>query len=512
MAENSQYSHIVNLCYCPPTFFGEWWGGQMSKSNVRDSKAKTEGDRIPTGRLIAYAQLVMPLAIIGLPITIYIPPFYSGTLGLDLAAVGIVLMVARFSDVITDPLIGRLSDRTRTRFGRRRPWIIAGIPIMLVSSYMLFLPVQEVSLAYLLVWIAAIYFGFTLIGIPYGAWGAEMSGDYRERTRITGAREIFLIIGLLMAIAAPIVGASIAGGERETSETLNSASREAMGTLGWLTLVVLPISALILFAFVKETKHHIDQKVSFKDGVKAVMRNGPFRRILVSSMAGALATSLNVSVAILFFDHVLKLGDNAFVLILILFVATLLGAPIWVALGNRISKHRALCFAAFFSLSAFAMVPFVVYVLLPNHPEDVFSAMLAITLVQGIAGGATAILGTSMLADVVDLDMMRTGEQRTGLLFAFLGMVRKMFEAGGVGIALPFIAFMGFSPQLEAQSETGILGIMLMYCIAPLCLWLLSLAVIWNFPLTAERHARIRAAYERKIERLDLAIRPAPGE
>lgn len=474
----------------------------MSEGSVRDSADEPIRDRIPTGRLIAYAQMVLPLAVIGLPIAIYIPPFYSGTLGLDLAAVGLVLMFARFSDVITDPLIGRFSDRTRSRFGRRKPWIFAGVPIMLLSAYMLFLPGESVSLLYLLFWIAAIYFGFTLIGIPYGAWGAELSGDYRERTRVTGAREIFLLVGLLLAISAPIVGASLAGAE--TDANLNSTSREAMGSLGWLTLAILPISALILLWFVKEPKHHGNQTVGFREGVKAVMRNGPFRRILVSSMAGALAGSLNVSVAILFFDHVLKLGEAGFVLILVLFVATLFGAPIWVALGNRISKHRALCVAAFFSLSAFSMVPVVVYKLLPGNPDDVFLAMLAITLVQGIAGGATAILGASMLADVVDLDMMRTGEQRTGLLFAFLGMIRKMFEAGGVGIALPFIAFMGFSPQLEVQTESGVFGIMLMYCIAPLTLWIISLAVIWNFPLTAERHARLRAAYARKTERRNV--------
>jgi len=482
----------------------------MSENIVRDSEAAVGAtkstDRIPTGRLIAYAQLVLPLAIIGLPIAIYIPPFYSGTLGLDLAAVGLVLMLARFSDVITDPLIGRLSDRTRTPIGRRRPWILAGVPIMLVSSYMLFLPSGDVSLGYLLFWIAAIYFGFTLIGIPYGAWGAELSGDYRERTRVTGAREIFLLIGLLIAITAPIVGASLAGAETEIDGNLNSASREAMGSLGWLTLAVLPISALILFAFVKEPKHHTDQKISFRDGVKAVRRNGPFRRILISSMAGALAGSLNVSVAILFFDHVLKIGDEGFVLIFVLFVATLLGAPIWVSLGNRISKHRALCIAACFSLTAFSMVPAVVYLLVPTRPEDVFNAMLLITLVQGLAGGASAILGASMLADVVDLDTMRTGEQRTGLLFAFLGMVRKIFEAGGVGIALPFIAFMGFSPQIEVQTDAGVLGIMLMYCVAPLCLWVVSLLVIWNFPLTAERHARIRDAYARKAQRLGIDV------
>lgn len=469
-------------------------------------------DKLSRGTLLAYGQMVIPLAVIGLPIAIYIPPFYSGTLGLDLAGVGLVLMLARLTDVVTDPLIGRLSDRTRTRFGRRRPWIALGVPLMLVSAVMLFLPGEQISLTYLLVWIAAIYFGFTLITIPYGAWGAELSGDYRERTRVTGVREIFLLLGLLLAISAPIAGAVLTG-DGTTEETgLNSATREAMATLGWLTLIVLPVSALILLAGVREPRHHSDTTVSLKAGIKAVMRNGPFRRILISSMAGALAGSLNVAVALLFYDHVLKLGQSGFILIFVLFVAALAGAPIWIRLGTRLSKHRALCIAAFLSLGAFATVPAIVYLIQPNAPEHVFTAMFFVTLVQGLAAGATPILGASMLADVVDLDTMRTGEQRTGLLFAFLGMVRKIFEAGGVGIALPFIAYMGFSPQLEAQSESGVLGILLVYCIGPLSLWLLSLTVIWNFPLTAERHARLRAAYERKSARLALIPQSGPAD
>ncbi len=481
-----------------------------AENNAQESQGAA-ADRIPTWRLTAYAQMTLPLAVIGLPIAIYIPPFYSGTLGLDLAAVGLVLMLARFSDVITDPLIGRFSDRTRTRFGRRRPWIAVGVPLMILSAYMLFVPTEPVSLGYLLLWIAAIYLGFTLIGIPYAAWGAELSQDYHERSRVTGAREIFLLSGLVLAISAPIIGVSLSGGGEE-AEAVNSASREAMASLGWLTVFLLPICALVLFAFVPEPKTQTTQNIPFKDGLKAFARNGPFRRILLSTMVGALASSLNGAVAILFFDHVLKIGEAGLVLILVLFVAAIFGSPIWVVLGKKIGKHRALCVAAVFSLTAFAAVPAVVFLLIPTAPQFTFAAMFVVTLIQGLAAGATAILGASMLADVVDLDTMRTGEHRTGFLFAFLGMVRKFFEAAGVGIALPFIAFMGFDPQAETQTELGVVGIMMAYCMFPIILWVCSVAIIWNFPLTSERHARIRAAYERKAKRLGRNIQPAPAD
>ena len=181
-------------------------------------------------------------------------------------------------------------------------------------------------------------------------------------------------------------------------------------------------------------------------------------------------------------------------------------------LGKRLGKHRALCVAAGCSLLAFSSVPAVVYLLIPSAPEYTFAAMLVATLIQGLAAGATPILGASMLADVVDLDTMRTGEHRTGFLFAFLGMVRKFFEAAGVGIALPLIAYMGFDPQAETQTDLGTFGITMVYCLLPLCLWICSVMIIWNFLLTSERHARIRAAYERKARRLGQTVQPAPAD
>lgn len=470
-----------------------------AKNQAKESGAMAE-DHVPLGRLIAYAQMTLPLAVIGLPIAIYIPAFYSGTLGLNLAAVGVVLMLARFSDVITDPLIGRMSDRTRGRFGRRRPWIALGVPLMALSAFMLFVPSEPVSLGYLFLWISAIYLGFTLITIPYGAWGAELSTDYRERSRITGAREVFLLIGLISAILIPVVWAVVSGAETQDAE-LNSVSKEAMASLGWMVILLLPFCAAILFWKIREPAPQTTQTISLADGLKAIMRNGPFRRVLISTMVSALAGSLNAAVAILFYDHVLKLGEAGFVLILVLFGAAALGSPFWVSLGNKMGKHRALCVAVFLSMLAFSSVPLVVYFIVPVSPDFTFVAMFLVTLVQGFAFGAGAILGASMLADVVDLDMMRSGEHRTGLLFAFLGFARKFFEAAGVGIALPLIAFLGFDPQAEAQTESGTFGIVMVYCLLPLGLWTISALVIWNFPITAERLTRIREAYARRAVR-----------
>ena len=102
------------------------------------------------GVIYTHGSLGLPLAIIGYPLSIWIPAHYSGGLGLSLAAVGTILMLARFTDVLTDPIVGELSDRWRTRIGRRKPWIIAGVPIMMLGVWRLFVPDGEVDLSYFL--------------------------------------------------------------------------------------------------------------------------------------------------------------------------------------------------------------------------------------------------------------------------------------------------------------------------------------------------------------------------
>ncbi|MBA4210072.1 MAG: MFS transporter [Parvibaculum sp.] len=453
--------------------------------------------RLSTWQLAAYGQLVVPLAVIGLPVAVYIPPFYSGTLGLDLAAVGLILMLARISDVFTDPLIGRLSDRTRTRFGRRRPWVIAGVPLMMLSAYMLFLPGEEISNLYLLVWIAAIYLGYTLITIPYGAWGAELSGDYHERNRITGSREIFLLIGLLIAISAPIAGAYMNG----TEEAQGAASRSAVGILGWLTVFLLPVCAFVVFSSVPEPAIQETRTVPFMRGLRVAMKNGPFRIILLSSIFGALAGSINVGVVIFFYEHVAEIGEASTILIFLLFVAGVIGSPIWVWLGGRMGKHKAIAVAGVASMIAFALVPLIIYAVKPVAPDLVFFCFLLVTLVQGLAFGAAPILGPSIVADVVDLDTLKSGEPRAAFIFAFIGMVRKTFEAMGVGIALPVLAFAGFNAQSRENSPEALFVLLVMFCIVPLLLWLVSIAIILRYPITKERQQRLRSALERRMAR-----------
>jgi len=146
--------------------------------------------------LVAYGSLGFPIAILGYPMTLFLHPYYAGELGLGLAAISTVLLLSRLTDFITDPLMGWISDRTQTRFGRRRPFLVLGLPVMLLGIYKLFMPEPPVDIWYMLIWNMVVYLGWTIMVLPYGAWGAELSDNYMDRARITAARQVWTIAGL----------------------------------------------------------------------------------------------------------------------------------------------------------------------------------------------------------------------------------------------------------------------------------------------------------------------------
>ena len=160
---------------------------------------------ISNGALITYAALAAPLSIAELPIVIYLPTFYAKEIGLNIGLVGLVFLLARLWDGFSDPVIGTLSDRINSPFGRRKPWVIVGAPLLMGATWFLCNPPDQVGLLYLGFWAVLFYTALTIVKIPYWSWGAELSSDYEERSRITGFRESGSMIGNIIVAAAPLL-------------------------------------------------------------------------------------------------------------------------------------------------------------------------------------------------------------------------------------------------------------------------------------------------------------------
>lgn len=452
---------------------------------------------IGRARMALYGLVNLPTSIVGLPIALYIPAFYSQNLGLSLAMVGTLLALSRLTDVVTDPAIGIASDRWRTRFGRRKPWMVIGMPLKVLSLWMLFVPDSSfattlwamlgggaISNLYLFVWISALYLGFTLVDLPYRAWGAEMSPDYDERSRVTGWREAFGYGGTLLALLIPLV--------MSLGFDLPGASNALLG-VAIVVVVSMPLLSLPALMLVPETKTYAvsEAKVHWKRGLQIVWANGPYRRLVISLLFLVAAVSMTASLSFFFVASVMEeTFDRYAIFILAYYLSSSLAIPLWFAISRRIGKHKTVVIGiAWLSLWS-AFIP----LLGPGH----YWIFFAVMMLKGSAVGALVFLPASMAADVVDLDALRTGQQRTGLYFSLWGMVNKAAAAFGVFLATNGVAWFGFDPTITTNTETAKLSLALLYSVIPAVMACVALPLLWNYPLTRERQAKMRAHIERR--------------
>ena len=245
---------------------------------------ESNGERLSKARLGAYSLAEFPSNMMTTPVALFLPAFYTQDLGLSLTAVGLILMGARVWDVATDPIIGYFGDRTRTPIGRRKPWILAALPMMMVAVYFLFLPEGEVTNTYLFGWIMLLYLGWTFLNIPYYAWGAELSVDYQERTRITGWRTMIGVSGTVFAILLPNIG--------QTFFDFGGRSGETLYVIGIGILCLLPFCLLTPIATVPEKDNFVPSRIPIFEGLKIMLSNAAFRRLVACYFFTYLAVAL----------------------------------------------------------------------------------------------------------------------------------------------------------------------------------------------------------------------------
>jgi Na+/melibiose symporter-like transporter len=436
--------------------------------------APPERDKLSWLRLTAYGLPGLPLAAMLLPLFVYLPTFYAEELGLGFALVGSLLLVARLSDMVSDPLVGALSDRFGWPLGRRRSWMLLGVPLTLLAAYRLFLPEEGADGAYLLIWTVAAYLGVTLVQIPYSAWGAEISGDYNERSRISAAREAFVVAGTLLAAGLP---ALLALGQRST-----------LAAIGWGLLIVLPLTVIIAVASVPESRRQDAARLTWRRGAAVACRNRPFRRLLAAYFLNSIANGLPATLFLLYVAHVLEKASWSGFLLFVYFACGVAAIPLWLWLSARWGKHRAWTSAMILATGVFMLVPLL-------GPGDQWW-FLCVCVITGMALGADLTLPASMQADVVDLDTLKSGQQRTGIFFALWGIATKLALALGVGLAFPLLEVAGFQAGAADQSPSALLTLALLYSLVPAAFKLSAIALFLRYPITAARQQRIRRLIE----------------
>jgi Na+/melibiose symporter-like transporter len=459
--------------------------------------------RLPlkSSTLVLYGLPNLATSVAALPVALLLPAYYADDLGLPFAAVGVAITLSRVFDVVTDPLIGTLSDRTRSRFGRRKLWMAAGTPVLMLAIWQLFLPGSrgEVSVLHLGAWSALLYLGFTIVDLPYKAWGAELSDDYAERSRITAWREGWGFagqIGVLLLLA--LLG----------SQGVKSARVE----LEWIALTMLasmpPLVAMALWIVPEPVPEiPVQERLERWSGLVLVVRNPAFARMIGAVLCFVSGVFVQGTLHKLVLTY--HFGEPALFAPMILLenVASLAAVPLWLRVSDRVGKHRAVALAALW-LGLFSLG-------LPFFDPSSATAFVVWMALRGSSFASILFLANSMAADVVDHDTVASGKQRTGLYFGVWGLLTKGAIALGLLLATTLPASLGFDPGSatpDAAARTALMGV---YGFVPGLLMAAGSPFLWNFPIDRAEQERLRAQLaERRREPIGPKAtgRPVPQQ
>ena len=438
-------------------------------------------------RLLRYAAPAIPLSMLLMPPIMYIPPFYATEMHLSMTVVGVIFFLARLWDAVIDPLVGSLSDQTRSRWGRRKPWIACGVIPLLVSAYLLFQPSKSVSPAYLLIVIFFFYLAWTIVQIPYLSWGAEISADYRERNRVVGFREGGTMIGILLVTGIPAL----------IFYNQVPSVRQILGVFFVLTAVLLPLTTMLALWGVPDASSANFEKTSILRAVRTLSTNKPFLRLIFGTFIIWLAVYIYNAGIFFVLEKTLQFSSTNFLRVVFLqFLIGTTSTPAIVKLADRFGKHAVLAGAAILTALAFTALSQA----RPGNTSDVvlFFGVLGLTI------SPIWVLPTALVADAADLGELLGGGKKEGLYMACYNLAMKIAIAASVGIALPLLSYLGFNPNLATTAD-GAQALRVVALYLPAALLFLGAMVMAGYPVDAKAHAAIRLELDEHRQRLGVS-------
>lgn len=404
------------------------------------------------------------------------------------AIAGVALLVPRLLDAFADPLMGALSDRTRSPMGRRRFYLFVGAPLLALAFGAVFFVPPEAPLALktglLVVSFMASNAAVTIYEVPYSAMAAEMTASYKERTSLTGYKMFAARFGgVVIAFGAPAIFGSQA--------TLADGFRLLGASVGVFILITG------LWAFLATAKapriETLPERFSIREEIEAVLENRSFCVLWIAFLLQNLAIGAAATTLIYFVTQVMLVSPQEAGLFMASGgVVAALATPAWVWIGRRIGKR--LGYFVGLAIAAAAALPALV--LAPGQAQ----ILLAVLIFAGLGDAATQLFPNAMAPDTVETDELRSGLRREGAIFGAWGFCRKLGMTGGAFIVSLALAAVHFAPGAPAasQSSEAILGIRLIYAAVPLSLWLATMLAFSRYDLTEARFEAIKAEIRSK--------------
>lgn len=405
--------------------------------------------------------------------------FLTDVVGIRPGIAALAIFIGRSWDYINDPLFGHLSDRTRTRWGRRRPYLLFGSPLLVLTFSMLWWRPPWEGVFSLAAYYAIAYILFeaanTLLYMPYFALTPELTSDYDERTSLTSYRMFFSILGSLVAFIVPLM---LVG-----SFTPENAPR--IFRMGLLFGIVSALPMLLVFFGTHERSDYMEkEKPAFKESLKAAWSNRPFRFGLAIFLATWISVEILQATLLFFIKYVIQREAQNDLIMASIFVVAMFALPIWDWVAQRWSKR----WAYIWGIAFWAVVQIL---LITITPASSLGLILFLCALAGIGVAAAHVLPWAILPDAIEWDEYQTGKRHEGMFYSLTTLTKKIATSVAIPLVLLLLEVTGYQPNIPQQNSGALLGIRLVIGPIPALLLLVGIFFAWKYPLDRAQFAEI---------------------
>ena len=442
-------------------------------------------------RCLTFSLANLPIAALGVAVFVYLPPYFAGHLGVGMAMVGAVWMGVRLIDIPIDFVLALLMDRTRTRIGRYRFWMILGAPVLMLALYKLFMAPPGFGAPYLITWLLVMYLGNSIVYLATSAWGATLATLYHDRSRLFGLITAVGVVGALMVLLIPILG-----------QNFGRSNAQSVQTMGWFLVGLIPVT-IGLSAWRTPERIGLETggpKFVIADYIQVLLKPD-LLRLFIAQMCLTLGPGWMSALYLFFFTDARGFTiQQASILLAFYILAGIPGALGTAALARRIGKHRTLMVTT----TAFSLSLFSIFV----TPKANMLASLPTLIWAGAMASGFGLMIQAMLADVGDEVRLTQGKERISLLYAVNALAAKVAAAFSIGLTFPLLERLGYNPAEHAvNSPAAIHNLTLAFIAGPTLFVMLGGACVIGWRLDARRQGEIREALDERDAALEAAGR-----
>ncbi|MEM7663182.1 MAG: glycoside-pentoside-hexuronide (GPH):cation symporter [Pseudomonadota bacterium] len=413
-------------------------------------------------------------------LSVYLLFYYTDVLGIDPVTAGLIFSISIFWDAITDPIMGVIATRTRTRWGKFRPYILFGAPFMGASFVMMFAaPIIFPSQIVLASAVAHMIFRtmFTVVSIPYSSLTAVLTPDSNERTKLSGARMLGAIVGALFAtVMMPSLAQQFGGDDLK---------------IGWAMVAVLfagiTTALLVVVFFTSEEREDTYvglERPALSDSFRCILSNTALWIVFAGILLTSMAMSIGNKTVVYFIKYNLDAEAQTGALLGAQALTAACSVPFWVWFASRTSKRTA-WMSGLLGISA---VQLGLYIFTPSTVREI----LPIFLLNGFGLGALAVMFWSTVPDTVEFGEWKSGVRDEGLAFSLCTFGQKTGVTISVGLLGYHLSLIGYAPDQE-QTEASLNGLRTAAFLYPALMAIAAAAVVAFYPITGEFHRRILA-------------------